>query len=146
MRQSETLKPRSVAYTHHGRPWTLNAERSGGGGQSHGHWSKTRKITAEWREAFWVLGVRNRVQFRTAYIVVQIFQKSPLADTGNAYGSIKAAIDGLVDAGVLPGDGPGVVLSITMLAPQKVISRQDETVTLIVYDGDYYRGIRVVAE
>lgn len=139
-------RPLSVAYTYRARPWTLNAERSGGGGQSHGHWSKTRKMTAEWREAFWALALRDRVQFRSAHIVVRIAQRSPLADTGNAYGAVKAAIDGLVDAGVLPGDGSNHVLSLTMLAPERVARSGEEGVTVILYDGARHRGIRIVPE
>lgn len=59
--------------------------------------------------------------------------RKPLADTGNAYGSVKAAIDGLVDAGVLPGDGPNVIMRLCMNAPRPPKDGEAEslTVTLI---------------
>lgn len=116
-------------YTFQGRPWTLNAERRGST-----HWSATRAKTAEWRQAFWALGVQNRHRFGPVDITVDIRQRSPLADTGNAYGTIKAAIDGLVDAGVLSNDTPDVVRSILFRAPVKCAKGEPETVTLVVRD------------
>lgn len=38
--------------------------------------------------------------------------RGKLPDTGSCYPAVKAAVDGLVVAGVLPGDGPAVVRSI----------------------------------
>lgn len=116
-------------YQHQGRPWTLNAERRGST-----HWSATRARTAEWRQAFWTLGVQNRHRFGPVDIKVHIRQRAPLADTGNAYGAIKAAIDGLVDAGVLKDDTPDIVRSITFCAPEKAAKGEPETVTLVVMD------------
>ena len=116
-------------YTFAGRPWTLNAERRGST-----HWSATRARTAEWRQAFWALGVQNRHRFGPVDITVHIRQRSPLADTGNAYGAVKAAIDGLVDAGVLTGDTPDIVRSITFHAPEEAARGESETVTLVVMD------------
>jgi hypothetical protein len=79
----------------------LNAERSGSG---HGHWSTTRKLTEEWRTAFYALGLQNRVKFHRVHIVASFVQRKPIQDTGNSYGSVKAAIDGLVDAGIIAGE------------------------------------------
>jgi hypothetical protein len=53
-----------------------------------------------------------------AHVTVEIVVKrKPLPDTGANYTAVKAAIDGLVDAGLLPDDTPEHVRSITMLAP-----------------------------
>lgn len=41
-----------------------------------------------------------------------------LPDVGAAYFVAKAMLDGLVDAGVLPGDGPDIVRSLTFTAPE----------------------------
>lgn len=116
-------------YTHLGRPWTLNAERRGST-----HWTATRARTAEWRQAFWALGLQDRHRFGPVHIAVMIRQRAPLADTGNAYGAVKAAIDGLVDAGVLKGDTPDIVRSILFHAPEKASKGEPETVTLVVTD------------
>lgn len=116
-------------YSYERRAWSLNAERSGSG---HGHWSTTRKLTDEWRTAFYALGIQNRVKFHSAHIVASFVQRKPLQDTGNAYGSVKAAIDGLVDAGILPGDTPEFVLSLTMMAPQIANRGEVERTTLVL--------------
>ena len=116
-------------YSYESRPWSLNAERSGSG---HGHWSTTRKLTQEWRTAFYALGLQHRVQFHTAHIVASFVQRKPLQDKGKAYASVKAAIDGLVDAGILPGDTPDIVLSLTMMAPQVANRGEIERTTLVL--------------
>ena len=41
-----------------------------------------------------------------------------MADTGGHFPVAKACIDGLVDAGVIPDDGPEFVRSLTFKAPQ----------------------------
>jgi hypothetical protein len=124
-----------ATYTHKARAWTLNAERSG---SIHNHWSVTRSLTKDWRTAFWALGSQQRHRFNKAHVVVTIVMKPPLADTGNHYTAVKAAIDGLVDARVLPDDTPQSVLSLTMLAPRKTQKGAPETfaLTLIADDED----------
>lgn len=47
-------------------------------------------------------------------------------DTGACAPAAKAAIDGIVDAGILPGDGPDVIASLCFLAPAK--GERDELV------------------
>lgn len=125
---------RIVRYRHYGRPWSLNAERSGSRG--HGHWSKTGKLVKEWREAFYYQALDNRVQFRSAHVIVEVAMKPPLADTGNAYGTIKACIDGLVDASVLPGDGPKEIKSLLMMAPRKTGKQERDSVTITLIDAE----------
>lgn len=125
---------RIVRYRHHDRPWSLNAERSGSRG--HGHWSATGKKVKEWREAFYVLGLQNRERFQAAHVIVEIAMKPPLADTGNAYGTVKACIDGLVDAGILPGDGPKEIRSLVMMAPRKTAKMERDSVTITLIDAE----------
>jgi len=119
---------RQVSYTHYARPWTLNQERRGTT-----HWSQRSRMVADWREAFHWLGLQKRVKFQRVEVLVSIVMKRPLADTGNAYGTVKAAIDGLVDAGILPGDGPNVIMRLCMDAPRLPSKgeRESLTVTLI---------------
>jgi hypothetical protein len=46
---------------------------------------------------------------------------------------VKAAIDGLVDSGILPDDGPAVIMRLCMNAPRAAAKgeRESLTVTLI---------------
>lgn len=113
------------------RPWTLNAERRGST-----HWSATRAMTAEWRQWFWVLGAQSRVNMQTAHVEVDVTMKHPIQDTGNCYGSVKAALDGLVDAGVLPDDTPAHVLSLRFNAPRKATKGEPEHLTIRLIPGD----------
>lgn len=119
---------KQVSFRFEARPWTLNQERRGST-----HWSKRAAMVAEWRQAFGWLGVQQKVKFAAVDVHVEVVMKKPLADTGNAYGSVKAAIDGLVDAGVLPGDGPSVIRRLCMDAPRVPAVGEVEflTVTLI---------------
>jgi crossover junction endodeoxyribonuclease RusA len=113
-----------VRFTHYARPWTVNSERSGRGN----HWAVKGKQTKEWREAFYLLGLaKRRYKMQAANITAEIVVKrKPLPDTGANYTAIKAAIDGLVDAGLLPNDTPEHVRSITMLAP--VQGKEDKVI------------------
>jgi hypothetical protein len=98
-------------YEHQGRVRSLNSERSA-------HWSKRARDAENWREAFWARGLQLGVKFGSVHITAEIIQKRPLADCGNGLPSIKAAIDGLVDARVIHDDSPEYVKSITMVAPR----------------------------
>ena len=116
-----------MRYTYRARPWTMNRERRGDQ-----HWSQTRLRTAEWRKAFWALGVQQRRRFNRVRITVEVFMRAPVADTGACYPAVKAAIDGLVDAGVIPNDTGQHLISITFLAPIRVAKDQVESLTLVV--------------
>lgn len=87
-------------------------------------------MVSSWREAFFWLGKQNKIKFSRVDVEVTIRMKRPLADTGNAYGSVKAAIDGLVDAGILPGDGPTVIMRLCMNAPQPCRKGEREFLTV----------------
>lgn len=113
------------------RPWSLNFERRGST-----HWSKTRAMTAEWREWFWVIGLQSKVKMQTAHLEVEVVMRHPVADTGNCYPSFKAALDGLVDAGVLPDDTPAHVLSLKFYAPRKAQKGEPEHLTIRLIPGD----------
>lgn len=120
------------------RPWSLNAER----GRS--HWAQARKDTAEWRQAFFVLGRQQRdARFTRVTVTVETVMKGRLADTGNTYPAAKAALDGLVDAGVLPDDTPDVVRALTFLAPRRPTPGEPEHLTVRldpVHDNDPAEG------
>jgi len=71
------------------------------------HWSKTAPIIAQWREDFGWLGKTTRVKIGFLIgVEVRVWQrqKGALADAAGHYLLAKAAVDGLVDAGVLRED------------------------------------------
>jgi hypothetical protein len=101
------------------RPWTLNSERQGGhqgrkgGGGHFGRASRTK----EWREKFAELAADCRPLRSIEVVVLPEVRNKVMPDTGACIGAAKAAIDGLVDAGVIPDDGPRFVRRLTFLAP-----------------------------
>ena len=118
-----------ICYTYDARPWTLNSERQGST-----HWTTTRKMTVEWRTAFFWLARSKPVKFDAVNIEVDVNMRYPVADTGACFPAVKAAIDGLVDAGILPDDTPDHVLSILFRAPRRVTKDQRESLTLTLRD------------
>lgn len=97
------------------KPVGVNAERKAS------HWARSAGAR-EWRHAFHLLALEAKApSFDAVTITVEHYladrRSSPDAVTGCTQ-SFKAAVDGLVDAGVLPGDGPDVVRSVTFRAPE----------------------------
>lgn len=98
------------------RPWTTNAERTW-------HHHKRARLVKETRERWYVLAKQAQIP-RLSQITVAVI---PLAkdrrwrpDVGACYPSVKAAVDGLVDAGVIPDDNPEHLYSITFYSVQVV--------------------------
>lgn len=93
------------------RPWTLNVERQGN------RW-KRAPLVKEWRAKFAELAA-GYAPLRSIDVTVlpELRNRSGEPDTGACIGAAKAAIDGLVDAGVIPEDGPTYVRRLTFLAP-----------------------------
>ena len=94
------------------RPWTTNAERNW-------HHMKRAKHVKEWREAFhWLAKTHKPLAHAT--ITIEPWQKGGiLADVAACNPAAKAAIDGIVDAGILKDDSPQYLHSVTFLQPQK---------------------------
>jgi hypothetical protein len=99
--------------TYEAAPVSLNRERNK-------HWSARSDATREWREAFWALalerqvGRHDRVQVLVHHLV---HRGGPLPDIGACYPSVKAGIDGLVDALVIPDDTGTHLIRLTFLPP-----------------------------
>lgn len=95
-----------------GRLWTSN-------GQRRMHWGTRAGLVKGWRVAvYWSARAAHAPSFSQAEITVQPFQaKGKLADPGAHEPAAKAAIDGLVDAGVLPDDSPVHLVAIRYRAP-----------------------------
>jgi hypothetical protein len=96
-----------------GEMWTTNAERS-----MH-HYTRAKKVK-EWRSATCVAAKARKIP-RMKVIEVRFTphkrNRQGMADTGNHFPVAKAMIDGLVDAGILIGDGPDTVRRLVFEAP-----------------------------
>lgn len=88
-------------------------------GQRRLHWGTRASIISAWRQAGAVYARHENVpRFEWVEIGVNVHQKrGVLADAGAHFVVVKAAIDGLVDAGVLPGDTPRHLRSLVQHAP-----------------------------
>lgn len=116
-----TVAPLTLRYER--RPWSLNVERQGN------RW-KRAALVKEWREHFADLA-KGQPPMEAVNVTVQpeLRNRSGEPDTGACIGAAKAAIDGLVDAGVLAEDGPKVVRRLTFLAP--VVTGVDALVLIV---------------
>lgn len=106
------------------RPWTTNAERSGN------RWDRAKK-TKQWRNAFHALAVEAQIptlEYCDVIVEPWIKTRSGMQDTGACHPAAKAAIDGIVDAGVLTDDTPDKVRTITYVYPH--IGRNALRITL----------------
>ena len=107
-------KQESVSYTLclSQKPWTTNAERAGN------RWQRA-ELVKTWRTAFKFLALQQRIPMLTdVTITAQPHQKSGrLQDVSACNPAVKAAIDGLVDAGVMQDDSPEFLTAITFLQP-----------------------------
>lgn len=94
------------------RPWSLNDERAG-------HWRARAERTKRWRHAFAILA---RAEGRELELEVPVvIEATPLGvrgDAGNHLPAVKAAVDGLVDAGWLADDSPRYVAALLLRAPE----------------------------
>lgn len=87
------------------RPWLLNEERAGGK-RGVGGYRGRATLTREWRAAFadLVLACKVPPLESLEVEVFPIYRDQRRSDVGNVYPAAKAAIDGLVDGGVVPND------------------------------------------
>jgi crossover junction endodeoxyribonuclease RusA len=99
---------------HPERPFTLNAERTW-------HHHKRAKIVRQWREAFAVLAAEAAIPGGIEAIEVEatpyLTPRGRTQDVAACMPAVKAAIDGLVDAGVIEDDSPKYLKSLTFNAP-----------------------------
>jgi crossover junction endodeoxyribonuclease RusA len=108
-----------------GKLLSINAERKT-------HMLRRADIVRQWRtDAALEAKVARLPHLGRVSVIAQPFQHgSVLADVGNHLPSIKACIDGLVDAQVLSADDPSVVTALTFLAPQRVSGNGADYVVL----------------
>tara|TARA_Y100000401_G_C8222395_1_gene173982 strand:- start:220 stop:609 length:390 start_codon:yes stop_codon:yes gene_type:complete len=96
------------------RPWTLNAERRW-------HYHKRARIVKETRERFAWLALEAKIpkQKKIRVTAVPLLkQRNSIPDVAACFPAVKAAIDGIVDAGTIPDDDPSHLVSICFHAPE----------------------------
>ena len=104
------------------RMLTINAERSM-------HWATRAGIVRAWRQAGWAEALHAHLpRLQAAEIDAYPSQKGVLADAGAHSPVVKALVDGLVDAKVLPDDSPAYLRALRIHPP----TRGKPGVTLVV--------------
>lgn len=105
---------RSWALSHECRPLPMNAYRRL-------HFRERALYDRSLRTTFAWLARQARVPALASVTVTvgQQCRRPPLPDVGASFPSAKAAIDGLVDAGVMPDDDPAHLHALTFLAPER---------------------------
>lgn len=111
--------------THAARPMTVNKARTI-------HHMQRVEHDREWRGVFWLLALEAKVPHLSAITVTvdqELRNRAHVPDVGACLPSTKAAIDGLVDAGVIDDDDPEHLWSLTFNRP--VVTGRD-AVTLTI--------------
>jgi hypothetical protein len=89
------------------------------------HHMKIANMTEEWRGVFHFLALEAKVPTLDEITVIvrhELKNKAHMPDIGACMPSAKAAIDGLIDAGVIDDDDPEHLVALT-LEPPKVTGR-----------------------
>lgn len=96
------------------RPWTTNAERAGN------RWKRAEN-TKRWRKAFTRLALTSSMpRLAHATFIAYPYQHGGiLQDVAACNPAVKAAIDGIVDAGIIPDDTPNYCRNIIFMPPQR---------------------------
>lgn len=116
LRPPAKVEKRSWTITHHEKVWTLNAERTW-------HWRDVRRRTREWREAWYILALSVPLphgldRIRVTATPIRASRAGGSQDVAACFPAVKAAIDGLIDAGLCVNDGPAHVVELTFRAPR----------------------------
>lgn len=92
------------------------------------HWAKRGELTRLVRETFCALARQGKVPaLPAAHVTARPYQRrGVLADPGGHQPAVKAAVDGLVDAGVLRDDAGPYVASLSHLPPLRASGATDE--------------------
>jgi hypothetical protein len=107
-------EPRAVRLAHDEMPVTLNVTK-----QEQGQW-KLRKELAKWQKIGHDLPEKHEPLMPPVRVVVRHYRshRGAMPDTGAPILAVKAPIDGVVEAGLLPNDKPETVRKLTFLAPE----------------------------
>lgn len=106
-----------------GRPPRVNTDRRN-------HWRK-ETVTTEYRYNAAVLCMNKRTLVPPVEVHAQpITKDNRRADAGACFEVVKAIIDGIVDAQLLPDDGPDIVKCVHLHAPE--VGEDDRLVLEVV--------------
>lgn len=109
---TRTIVAGTWTVTYDAKPWTANQDKN-----LHHH-ARADKV-AEWRKAFWGLAGQAKIPtLAHVGITVRPYYRrwnGKFPDPASCAPAAKAAIDGLVDAGVMPDDGPQYVAWVKFL-------------------------------
>lgn len=116
-----------LTFEHFDRPWTVNGERK---------LSRYERaaLVKEWREAFAWLGLgqpHRDVGPVSVHVVPTSRNRRSRQDVAGCLPAAKAAIDGLVDAGVIRDDTPDTVQAVTFY-PQS-LSDDGPSLRVVLY-------------
>lgn len=119
--------PRFFSVTYAARPWSVNAAHNM-------HHQERSRHAKEWRGAFTILAWEAKIPHldQVAVTVQSTFKGRQSRDVASEVLAAKAAIDGIVDAGVLLDDTPEHLISLTFLAP--VFGAVDNSMTLHIME------------
>jgi hypothetical protein len=96
------------------RPWTANAERRW-------HYHKRARVVKDCRERFAWLTLEAKIPKQDCITISAtplLKRKVAIPDVAACFPAVKAAIDGIVDAGVIPDDDPCHLRQICFHAPE----------------------------
>lgn len=106
--------------------WSTNLERSK-------HWSWRNEKVSEYRGAFHQLAIEAGVPAMERMLVTAHTMKTGRSlDLGNNYPAVKAAIDGVVDAGVIVDDTPDHLVGLCFTPPEHA---KFNRLTLVIAEG-----------
>ena len=124
-RAQRGIRTRTWTLTHPARPLTVNKERTM-------HYQTRATAVREWRGVFHLLALEARLPHCaaiTVHVDQELRNRAHIPDIGACFPSVKAAIDGLVDAGVIDDDDP-VHLPLLAFAAPHVTGRDALTLTI----------------
>lgn len=118
---------------HDERPFTVNEERRK-------HWREHRRATEHWRTTFARIALAHHLP-RLDRVAVEATPIKPnrraWPDVGACMPAVKAAIDGLVDAGVLEDDTDRHVVALTFL-PARLVPGAPQGLELRITRKDHH--------
>jgi crossover junction endodeoxyribonuclease RusA len=110
----EARLTRSWALELAGRPITANAHRRL-------HWRARARYDRQVREDFMLLALAAKIPClaQVRIVAAPTVRRAPFADPAACAPAVKAAIDGIVDAGVIPDDTGQFVVDVIFHPPAK---------------------------
>lgn len=112
----KTIVPRRWILEDKEKSWTVNIERTW-------HFQKRAKAVRECRERFgWLIAEQQMPKLNQIKVAIVPLAKDKrgIQDVGACLPAAKAAIDAIVDMGIIPDDNPDHVVALTFYATQVI--------------------------